>query len=261
MPKETVSLREQYRRRQETIKQVFDTKEDYENHLMMKYFPEMGFLLREARLSYYDKKGEKLPIGDHNRWDRPFNHSFMALKVADNLSDALGLPFEEKERLCKVASLHDWDKRLEKKPSDFSPEERDVLMEKLTSINPNRALLESTKIEFEERIVNGEEASFIERLMHYIDCICDEDAINAVAKRINAARARNQYALTYKALDEKVKKRYGPDKDIFDATIVMAEETQSMIWKKLQERGCIIASPDEVPVFIKKLIKENYKSE
>jgi hypothetical protein len=246
----------------------FKNKTEYFNDLALRYLPELRVLLKGGKLTRRDSEGRILPKTDRANWFNVTEHCLVQVAASENLASALGLTEDEKQKLCTAAGVHDWDKRLERKPDQFSPADHETVNQLLQNVNPDKLLLSATKADFLERSLVKNDATFLEKLQYYIDLLCDESAIIPFKERLNKARPRypklcgpDWAKKTGASWAAAVAEKLSPDQDYFDAAIMEAESTQQEIFKHLTERGVAITAPDEVPAFIKKLIEKNYLPE
>ena len=85
-----------------------NSKVNYWDDFAQKHFPEMRLLFRGGKL--WEKE----------EWRNVAEHCLVEAVASEVLSDALQLPAKEKEELVKSAICHDWNKRMDVKPDDFT---------------------------------------------------------------------------------------------------------------------------------------------
>jgi len=131
-------------------------------------------------------EGGKL-VGD---WSNVARHCFLQAVIAEALSNLLGLTVISRRRLAKTAACHDWDKRLEKNPLDFSLAEMKSarIMERKARIN--RQLLAACTPPFIPYVLEGR-ASFLQLVQFYIDDIVLNDEIVPTIVRIEKTQQLN----------------------------------------------------------------------
>ncbi len=130
-------------------------EENLEKKLFWKYarrnLEEMRLLFRGGRLSR--KEGD---------WNNVIDHCLVQGAEADALSSLLGLKEEEKLKFQKAAFVHDWKQRLERKPGDFTEEQRERVKELLKQVSPDSDILASTEPGFSRKIIDNEASFFTE---------------------------------------------------------------------------------------------------
>ena len=213
----------------------------------------------------FSEYGKKIPK-DRRRWIDVVEHCLVEAAAAEVLADALALSPLEKEKLSKTAAVHDWDKRLEQKPEDFTQEEKLAINKQLQKLNLNQELIKSTHPEFIRLLLEGKPSTWLQRLLYYIDDIHEGSSIMPIKERLEATVARHKdlaadqewAALATKRLREIGK--IGPKEtaNFFDGDLAMAEEVQEEIYRELKNRGVNLESPEKIPEFIKSKIEKNY---
>jgi hypothetical protein len=210
----------------------------YYSTLAIEHLPQMRLVIRGGKLS----KSEK--------WRNVAEHSIVQVAIARTLSEALGLSNEDGRRLEIAAACHDWNKHLEKRPKDFSDEERDPAQEFLKNAAPDSTLVFATEMEWLPRGVRGE-ASFLEKLQFYIDDICQGSEIVTVRERIAEVEARDPLWVPPEIAAQL-------DKPYREKELELAEEIEREVTGKLLERGTDIGEPSQLPMYLKQLIESHY---
>ena len=131
-------------------------------------------------------KGGKL-IGD---WQNVANHCFTQAVAAEALADLLGLPGYLKTTLARVAACHDWAKRLEKRPHDFSYQERETAMVLFSGLNIDFGLMGALTPSFLPKVLQGK-ATFLELIQFLLDDMTMGDKIVSLDERIDEVSSRN----------------------------------------------------------------------
>lgn len=201
------------------------------------HLPEMRLNFRGGRLSPKD--------GD---WNNVIDHQVMQLAEADVMSDTLGMSEDERGGLLTAALCHDWKKRLEKRSEDFTPEQKVQAEEFLKRAAPNAELMDATETGFSKKIIDGD-ATFLQRLMFYIDNITLESKIVPLNKRIAETEART--ALNE---DEEWTQRLGGR--YWDVERMAAWGVEQELFTLLKKRGAAISVPHDVPFFIRAKVGE-----
>lgn len=228
------------KREQFTPKQEIDPKKKiaFFEQLAFKYLPEMRLLFRGGKLTKADK------------WRNVAEHSLVQVAAIEALAESIGLAAEDKEKLCKAAACHDWDKRLEKQPDYFTEEERRLAREFLQTANPDQTLMEATKMEWLPRVVMEKKASLLEKLQFYIDDICQDSEIVSLDERIDEAEARERdlgaSLETKTALGGNYRKKERE----------LGHEIETEVFEKLKSQGINIEKPELLPSFLRKIIAE-----
>jgi len=199
-----------------------------------KYLPEMRLLF----------KGGKLWNKNQQAWRNVVEQSLVEAAVAGVLAEQLHLPAVDRERLVKAALCHDWDKRLEKVGRDFTNEDRLKAKNLFDRRSPDPSLLEVTRPGF---VVRGVEATFLEKLLFYVDDICQGSQIVLLKERIAGAQSRSQEA----------GKNLGI-KDYWTKERKLGVAIESEIFQKLDEQGVSLASPESIPMFVKSEVERRY---
>lgn len=214
-------------------------KTEFFSSLAFEYFGEMRLLMRGGKLTEKEK------------WRNVAEHCLVEVACVKSLGKALGLSDKEVEDMATVAACHDWDKHLEKKPEDFSEEEKAEAQAFLLKANPDKALMSATKLEWIERAHSGE-ASFLEKLQFYVDEICDGSNIVSPEERIEMAESRE-----HQEVNAEVQKKLG-GKTYREAEREMAHSVENEIFLALRGRGTDIGQPENLPFFIKSEIEKNF---
>jgi len=212
------------------------SKIKYWDEFAKKHIPEMRLLFRGGKL--WEKEG----------WRKVVEHSLPAAAATEILSDMLELP--EKEELIRTAICHDWDKHLEKKPDDFSEEDRKKALSFLEKIELNSFILSATKTDFPERVLDiykrGEDVPVQQLLMFYIDAITaggdTSGKIVPFEERLNEVRPR------YPHLPENYWKNVRTALNL----------AQDKIYGLLKEKGIKIEKAEDVPALITNSIEAKY---
>lgn len=118
-------------------------------------------------------------------WRNVAEHCFASAVAADIFAEALGLSADEGRRLVSTSAVSDWSKRLEKRPEEFTDDDRESAENLITRVHPDRDLLEVTGPEFFVRsFENYEGIPFLHNLMCYIDDITDQGTWTSFRERI-----------------------------------------------------------------------------
>lgn len=206
------------------------SKRDFFEQLALSHLPEMRLLFRGGKL--YKK----------DQWRNIVEHSLVQVAVADELSDLIGLSPEEKDDLIKVAACHDWRKRLERYPDDFTKKDETQVRTFLKRVGPKQNLMYATGPDFLKRFLKGE-SSFLERLQCYIDDIVLDSDVIGYDRRLEETRKR------YPELDD----------DFFEKERGLDNQVAQEIFMRLpfSVQGQI-GEPKHIPNFIRLRIEKRW---
>jgi len=130
--------------------------------------------------------GGKL-IGD---WGNVARHCFVQTVAAEEMADLLGLSHQEKLLLASVAACHDWEKRLQRKSTDFTDEEKKDAQVLFQAAHPDAMLMGALTPYFLLKVLAGE-ASFLQLIQFLIDDMAKGDEFVSFDERIDEVSARN----------------------------------------------------------------------
>lgn len=126
---------------------------------------------------------------DRDGWGEVARHCLIQAAAIHAFTPHLGLERYDTERMAAVAICHDWAKRLEKQPNDFSEAEKERAKELLRAAKPNRELMDALEPRFLVRVVNSE-ATMVELIQFYIDDIARGEQIVSLDERLADLEAR-----------------------------------------------------------------------
>lgn len=211
-------------------------KRNYFEKLAFRHLPQMRALFRGGKLWKKEK------------WRNVAEHCLVGAAAAEVLAEALGLPEQEAEKLIRDTAFHDWDKRLEKRPQDFTEAE----------IQEADRLVRAAMMGEEPRKgshgpwANGrfDEISFEEQLERYIDNLLNgSEIVDPVTRLTELAKRRGDLSKDPEFAD------YDGDLSGFwDREIANAIKVQKELFERLKARGADVASPEDVPEFVKREI-------
>ena len=225
----------------ENINEIIEDKDYKEKKI--KFFRKLALdNLPEMRLLF---KGGKL--WKKEKWRNVVEHCLVEAAVADGLSEILDLDEHDREELIKASFCHDWDKRMEKRPTDFIEDEKEKALDLLKKVNPDTNLLGATKPEFIEKFLKGE-TTFLERLQLYIDNITSGSNIMPFRERLAQAVFRNP---------ENVKK-FGAT-DYWEKNSEITAKIEEEIFMILKSKNINVNLPEEIPNFIRQKLEETIK--
>jgi hypothetical protein len=203
-------------------------------------------------LSYHDEIKllylGKLFKGDG--WKNTKEHLKACFLEAGVFVDWFDLPEPKRRRFQSAAFIHDWDKRMNNFPDDFTPEEKEKGRVQLEKINPDKKLLSATGPDFLDKVLHTE-VSMDELLMFYLDDINIDGTIVSFDQRIDEVSKRKALL----DMDELLTKRLGGKKK-WQFERELGHEVGKIIVRRLREKGIQIESPEEIPNLIKSKIEE-----
>ncbi|MBX4200848.1 hypothetical protein KW786_01835 [Candidatus Parcubacteria bacterium] len=123
-------------------------------------------------------------------WANVADHCFTQAVAVEVLGEALGLPPDNTTMLTRVAACHDWAKRLERKPEDFSDGEKEEAQKLFQATHTPQLLIEALSPAFLVRATTGK-ATFLELLQFLLDDMTMGEKIVPVDDRVQEVRARN----------------------------------------------------------------------
>ena len=212
------------------------------SRLAMSHIPEMRLLFRGGKL--WETSG----------WRNVVEHSLVQVAISEELAELLDLNEEETRKITTAALCHDWAKRLEIKPQEFSSEERNKAEEFLKKVKPDSQLMDATGEKFHERALLKGEATFLEKLQFYIDDICKGSEIVPFDERIDAVEAKRQDLNSAAEYLKLFGARY------WDNERKLGHAVEEEVFLKLKGRGYNIASPKDIPKFIEQRINRKIES-
>ena len=202
-------------------------KKAFFNDFAQEHIPEMRLLFRGGKL--WEKED----------WRNVVEHSLVVAAATCEISDMLGLPEDEKEKLIKAAFCHDWDKRIKRKPEDFDNEEKTKARDFLMAVKPEKELIEATTRGFVGKF-HESQPNLLQKVAHYVDAIVLESQISPFKERLKKAAPK-----------------YGDlDANFWKNNIQITDEIEKEIFEILKERGVNVDSPEEIPNMISEKIKE-----
>jgi len=234
-----------------------DKKSEYFRSLAFRFLAEMRLLFRGGQL----KKKEG--------WRNVVEHCAVQLGAAEVLADCLGLTADEKQKLCTVAAVHDWKKRIEvtrRKMQSVTDPERQAAVELMEHnaqpfaerVSADVDLMSATGPEFLHRALVENKAGLLEKLQFYLDDICgprDGRAdIVPIRERIAEVAARRHDLNEDTSLTAQLGGRY------WDRELELGTAVEREIWQKLNDRGYDIASPEMIPQFLRAKLAERFDS-
>lgn len=183
-------------------------------------------------------------------WKSVKEHQVTQLLAAKILGGMLGLSEGDQKKLEKVALVHDWTKRLDKRPEDFSSDDIKKIELFLEKAGPDEDLMAATGPEFLEKTLYCA-PSFLEFLQFYLDDITKGSEIVCFDDRIDEVSARRQDLNEDQILTQRLAgRRY------WDLEREIGHEVEKVIFSLLTKKGISLTSPKEIPSLISSKMKE-----
>ena len=174
-------------------------------------------------------------------WANVARHCLIQAMAAEVIADFLGFEEQTKRRLASVALVHDWRKRLEIRPMDFTDEEIAQADELLAAAKPDAVLMRATTTEFLLCVQNGE-ATFLELIQFYLDDITKHDQIVPFEERVADAAARTPNP--DQAIAAKLQRPF------WEVELDVGHRIERMLFEILRARHVHIESPKLIPELI-----------
>ena len=189
-------------------------------------------------------------------WRNVYSHQSTQLGASIVFGSLLDLPSDEQMQFSKVALVHDWRKRLDIKPDDFSYEEKDNAEREIAWINPDQSLMTATGVQFIIDVAQGMKPTVLQMAQFYVDEICKGSEIVSVDDRIDEVSARRQ------DLNQDVELRKQLNgRAYWDVERSIAHDIEVELWKIMVKNGYKdrIKKPSEISTFIRnKLPKHRF---
>jgi len=189
-------------------------------------------------------------------WDNVAAHCIVQCVTIQLLGDWLDLPSQDIEKLIKVALVHDWKKRFEVEPSQFTDPEKMNAEALFEELEIDQKLMDATEIDFIIKYRQGENLSLLEKLQFYVDDIVSNREIVTLADRLAKASTSNMG----KKLDEDVELTKILGNHYWTVEKELAHQVEKEIFDLLIKRGRKISSPDEIPQLLKQELIDRKKS-
>ena len=181
------------------------------------------------------------------RWANVRRHCLIQAMAAEVMADLLGLEEQIKRRLASVAVAHDWKKRLDLCPSDFSKDENDRAIELERKANLDKELMDALTPQFLLRVRNRK-AMFLQLVQFYLDDITQNDQIVPFDDRV--AEAEKRIPDPEPAVTGKLNQRY------WDVEREVGHQVERMLFEILKARHVPVASAKKIPELILAEIKQ-----
>lgn len=202
--------------------------------LQPKYEPQIRFLLEGGKL--YEEDG----------WGNVVGHCLIQAVAMEALGEILDLHPRYTRVMAEVAAAHNGLKRFDRRPDDFTDEEKkrvvelegqalptDSHWEQMDALNPRFHLL----------VKNGK-ATLKQKLQFYVDDIAspEGDKLIPFDERIDEVSARNPNP------EPEVEQELG--RPYWEAERELGHKVERELWEMLREKGVFLAKPQDIPEFL-----------
>lgn len=161
------------------------------NHLALSRVAEMRLLFRGGKL--WKRDG----------WRQVVEHCLVQVALAGIFAELLKMSAAERSQLETAAAIHDWNKRHECRPDDFTELERHLAVKYLKNSLPvNSALIAATSTSFLKKALIDRTASELELTQFFIDELCMGGRVCDWRVRINDLEQRKPHLNTDSMLTE-----------------------------------------------------------
>lgn len=254
----------------------------YFRNLTNRYPREMRLLFRGGKLtgSSRSKKEEQ--------WRNVAEHCTVQLAAAEVMSDLLQLEPEDKEKLCSVAAVHDWRKRMDVMARKIGKmpdgEEKQKKQEELKEMEehaqqffdasqPATVLMEATGPKFMEKVLRDDEnISLLEKIQCYLDDICGDrpgdkkSDLLPLKERLQEVSARNPRPENetdaagqekYPELKQMLAER---GKGYWEVETEFVQQVEKELWQQMGGRDVGIEKPEDLPLFLKSQLTQRMRA-
>lgn len=218
-----------------------EQKRQYFHALARRYSNEMRLLFLGGRL-------QENKLNPKESWRNVVEHCLVQTAAAEALGELLGLPQDQRKAMASTSAIHDWSKRIEKEKTEKT-EKADKFLEKT---HPHQDLLDATNIDVLEQLYLGQRTDFtwLQKLQFYLDIITREHDIVRSEDRITEVES----APRSKGIGNKANGEY------WQKTRDLRDEVEKELFEQLKKKGHNIASPADIPLFIRAKIEEQWKA-
>lgn len=219
-------------------------------------------LIKRATLSKllqnYSKEMKLLTIGGRltkkDGWWNVVEHCQEQLVFADGLTDLLGLRSREKEKVMQISLCHDWDKRIEVKPSDFSQRDIRRAAKLFRRVSPSTNLMFATKPHFVAYALVERKSSLVQRLVYYIDTSTKEAEFVGYSVRLRELKGRNPHPYSDPELTKKLGGKF------WEKAVELAQNVEKEIIESLKKRGFQLKPRTSLPDLVYDYLHTKYVS-
>lgn len=174
-------------------------------------------------------------------WSNVRRHCLIQAVAAEVLADFLGLDEVSKRKLASVAVAHDWRKRLDIVPSDFTEHEKRNVVKLLSEARLDEDLMNALNPQFLLRVHNTN-ATFLELVQFYLDDIALNDCIVPFDQRI--AEVEKRKPNPDPAVEKLLRRPY------WDVEREVGHQVERMLFEILRARRVQITNADDIPKLI-----------
>jgi hypothetical protein len=174
-------------------------------------------------------------------WANVTRHCLIQAAAAEVMADLLGIDEQAKRKLASVAVAHDWKKRLERQPRDFSPDDRARANSLSKSASLDAVLTSALTPSFLPKALAGE-ATFLQLVQFYIDDITLNDEIVPLDTRVTEVEGRNPDP------DPAVTKVLG--RPYWQVERELGHQVERMLFEILRARHVDVALACDIPALV-----------
>ena len=193
----------------------------------------------------------RLTSKEKDSWRNVFEHCVLQLAAAEALADLLKLPEKQRRQLQTVAAIHDWKKRLEIKPGNFTDEDKNIAergaADLLAVADPDASLMSATGPDFIRRALVSEPTD-----REYLQFLLDDYTMGneIVPFPVRTAEAENR-------MSEETKRKLAAHVGVasyWDAERAVCDRAQWRVFAMLRGVGVEIYSPSDIPFLLQREI-------
>ena len=180
-------------------------------------------------------------------WDNVLRHQLVQFAAAEILGEWLGLGSHEMGQFQKVALVHNWNLRLERRPQDFTPDEIKEAQMFFDSFGVDPKLRLATVPEFIEKMVMyPEKVTLEEKIQYYLDDIVAGQNIVPFKERIAEVESP-RHDLNE---DDELTRKLGGRK-YWDAEREVGILIEKELFERLLAQGIDVSAPELIPVTLR----------
>lgn len=210
--------------------------------LQPRYPAQIRFLFEGGKL--YEKDG----------WDNVVGHCLIQAAAMEILGELLDLHPRYTRVMAEVAAAHNGMKRFDRRPDDFTADEKKRAIELQGEALPTELhweLMDALNPHFHLLVKRGK-AGLKQRLQFYVDDIAspDGDKLIPFDERIDEVSARNPNP------EPEVEQELG--RPYWEAERELGHKVEWELWEMLRTKGVPIAKPRDIPEFLNREIEKRF---
>ena len=182
-------------------------------------------------------------------WGNVAGHCFVQAVASEIIGELLGLDRRSIARLTTTAACHDWKKRLERKPSDFTESEKTEAERLLEIAAPDGELMKALNPWFLPKVINGE-ATFLQLVQFLIDDMTRNDEFVTFDERVDEASTRNPNP------EPEVDKLLG--RPYWEAERMIGHRVEAMVCAIFSARCQMIPEPKVLVRYVNAMLNERF---